>query len=205
MGNKEFEEGQGGSVSKESACKAGDPALIPALGRSLEKGMATHSSILAWRIPLTEEPGGLQSMGSQKVRHDWATKKSLCKGRTVSCHQREVEFGCRGKGSTCQGRLLPYGKDVTGWASRSCSSSNVLGRVVWKQPLDGGQVKWKQWVTAWLLLLGRLCLKDLISPQQHWIFWGGTSMMGKGEERKHVVTSVGFKHVQVLLAASGLQ
>ena len=36
----------------------------------LEKGMATHSSILAWRIPLTEEPGGLQSVGSQRVRHD---------------------------------------------------------------------------------------------------------------------------------------
>jgi len=39
----------------------------------LENGMATHSSILAWRIPWTEEPGGLQSMGSQRVRHDWAT------------------------------------------------------------------------------------------------------------------------------------
>ena len=37
---------------------------------SLEKGMATHSSIFAWRIPRTEEPGGLQSMGSQRVRHD---------------------------------------------------------------------------------------------------------------------------------------
>ena len=36
----------------------------------LEEGMATHSSILAWRIPWTEEPGGLQSMGSQRVRHD---------------------------------------------------------------------------------------------------------------------------------------
>ena len=36
---------------------------------SLKKGMATHSSILAWRIPRTEEPGGLQSMGSQRVRH----------------------------------------------------------------------------------------------------------------------------------------
>ena len=36
----------------------------------LEKGMATHSSILTWRIPWTEEPGGLQSMGSQRVRHD---------------------------------------------------------------------------------------------------------------------------------------
>ena len=36
----------------------------------LEKGMATHSSILAWRTPWTEEPGGLQSMGSQRVRQD---------------------------------------------------------------------------------------------------------------------------------------
>jgi len=36
----------------------------------LEKGMATHSSILAWRIPWTEEPGGLQSMGSQRVGHN---------------------------------------------------------------------------------------------------------------------------------------
>ena len=36
----------------------------------LEKGMATHSSILSWRIPWTEEPGGLQSMGLQRVRHD---------------------------------------------------------------------------------------------------------------------------------------
>ena len=36
----------------------------------LEKGMATHSSILAWRIPWTKEPGGLQSIGSQRVGHD---------------------------------------------------------------------------------------------------------------------------------------
>ena len=39
----------------------------------LEKEMAIHSSILAWRIPWTEEPGGLQSTGSQRVGHDWAT------------------------------------------------------------------------------------------------------------------------------------
>ena len=39
----------------------------------LEKEMATHSSILAWRISWTEEPGGLQSTGLQRVRHDWAT------------------------------------------------------------------------------------------------------------------------------------
>ena len=61
----------GGSDGKESACNAGDP-VIQSLGweDALEKGMATHSSILAWRIPWTEDPGGLQSMGSQRVGHD---------------------------------------------------------------------------------------------------------------------------------------
>ena len=45
------------------------------LGREdpLEKETATPSSTLTWRIPLTEDPGGLQSMGSQRIRHDWAT------------------------------------------------------------------------------------------------------------------------------------
>ena len=50
---------------------------IPGSGRSPEKEMATHSSILAWRIPWTEEPGDLQSMGSQRVRHNWATNTVL--------------------------------------------------------------------------------------------------------------------------------
>ena len=40
---------------------------------SLEEEMATHSSVLAWKIPWTEEPGGLQSMGLQRVRQDWVT------------------------------------------------------------------------------------------------------------------------------------
>ena len=43
----------------------------------LEKGMATHSSILAWRIPWTEEPGGLLSMGSQRIGHNWVTNNLL--------------------------------------------------------------------------------------------------------------------------------
>ena len=43
----------------------------------LEKGMATHCSILAWKIPWMEEPGGLQSIGSQRVGHDWATSLSF--------------------------------------------------------------------------------------------------------------------------------
>ena len=46
----------------------------------LEEDKATHSSILAWRISWTEDPGGLQSMGSQRVRHNWATKHSTTLG-----------------------------------------------------------------------------------------------------------------------------
>ena len=53
-----------------SACNAGDQGSIPGSGRSLEREMATHSSILAWRIPWMEEPGGLQFTGSQRVGHD---------------------------------------------------------------------------------------------------------------------------------------
>ena len=52
----------GGSDSKESTCNAGDLGSIPGWADALEKEMATPSSILAWRIPWTEEPGSLQSM-----------------------------------------------------------------------------------------------------------------------------------------------
>ena len=51
---------------KNLPANAGSVGLIPGLGSSLEKEMATHSSILAWRILWTEEPGGLQSMGLQE-------------------------------------------------------------------------------------------------------------------------------------------
>ena len=62
----------GGSDGKASACNAGDPGSIPGLGRSPGEVNATHSSVLAWRIPGTGEPGGLPSMGSHRVGHDWS-------------------------------------------------------------------------------------------------------------------------------------
>ena len=51
------------------------------VGKELEKAMAPHSSTLAWKIPWTEEPGRLQSMGSLRVGHDWATSLSLSTSR----------------------------------------------------------------------------------------------------------------------------
>ena len=67
------EASQGALVVKNLPANAGnarDTGSIPGSGRSLEKEMATHSSILAWKIPRTEEPGRLQFMGSQRVRHN---------------------------------------------------------------------------------------------------------------------------------------
>ena len=59
----------GDSDGKESTCNAGDSGLIPGSEDPLEKGMATHSNILAWRMPWTKEPVGLQSIGLQRVGH----------------------------------------------------------------------------------------------------------------------------------------
>ena len=63
-----YEQGfPGGSVVKNQPASAGDVGLISGLRKSLEKGMATHSSILAWRIPWSEERGGLQSVGCKDL------------------------------------------------------------------------------------------------------------------------------------------
>ena len=67
-------------VVKNLPISEGDARMwVPSLGREdpLEEEMATHSSILAWKAPWTEEPGGLQSVGSQKVRHDF---------KATNCH-----------------------------------------------------------------------------------------------------------------------
>ena len=61
----------GGSHGKDF-CNAERHGFDPWVGKiPLEKGMPTHSSIIAWRIPWTEEPGRLQSMGSRRIRHNW--------------------------------------------------------------------------------------------------------------------------------------
>ena len=63
------------SVVKNLPANAGDVDLIPSLGRSLGEGKGNHSSNFAWEIPWIEEPGGLQSMETQRVGHDWATNQ----------------------------------------------------------------------------------------------------------------------------------
>ena len=68
-----YEHFPGASNSKESTCNAGDQVSSLSQEDPLEEETATHSSILAWRIPWTEKPGRLPSMGLQRVGHDWMT------------------------------------------------------------------------------------------------------------------------------------
>ena len=65
----------GGSAAKNLPANAENMGLIPDLGRYPGEGNGTHSSTLVWEIPWTEEPGGLQSMGSQRVGDDLATEQ----------------------------------------------------------------------------------------------------------------------------------
>ena len=78
----------------------------------MEKAMAPHSSTLAWRIPWTEEPGGLQSMGSLRVRHDWVTLLALsCIGE--------------GNGNPLQSSCLENPRDGGAWWLPSMGSHRV--------------------------------------------------------------------------------
>ena len=70
----------GGASGKEPTChcrRCRDAGLISVWGGSPEEGMTTHSSLLGLRVPRTEEPGGLQSTGSQRARHDLAPMHTL--------------------------------------------------------------------------------------------------------------------------------
>ena len=96
----------------------------------LEKGMAIHSSILTWRIPWTEKPGGLQSVGSQRVRHDWATN--------IHTHIGLPRW-LSGKESACQCRRY-----------RRCGFDPWVGKSPWRrkwQPIPvflPGKIPWTE-------------------------------------------------------------
>ena len=73
----------GGSAGKESTCNAGDSSLIPGMGRSPGGGHGNPLEYSCWRIPWTKEPDELQSIGLQRVGHDWTTKYSA--GHSYRC------------------------------------------------------------------------------------------------------------------------
>ena len=81
----------GGAGVKNLPANVGDAGSIPGSVRSPEVSMATHSSILAWKIPWTEEPGRLQSIGSQRVGHDGAHTQAHkhCRKQLITNNKKE--------------------------------------------------------------------------------------------------------------------
>ena len=121
----------GGSDGKESTCNAGDLGSIPGSGRSPGRGHTTHSSILAWRIPWTEEPGGLQSLGSELD-----TTKQLLVTRSRSGRSQEPRFlvcrlkpRLRGVGSVnviCERKALDLWGSTLAGSQKSQQSFDTL-------------------------------------------------------------------------------
>ena len=135
----------------------------------LEKEMATHSSILAWRIPWTEEPDGLQPMGSQRVGHNWATSLSLSLWLCWSYLQHMGSFIAEhGLFSSCGT-----------WAQEHWPGSYGM----WDQE------PWLSSCGTWTLYFWVILMSHLSSFALQWYGEGG----GRGvQDGEHVYTSGGF-------------
>jgi len=125
----------GGSVVKNLLADAGDVGEIPGLGRSPGVGSGNQYSILAWKIPLAEEPGGLQSVGLQRVGHNLVTRQQQRKYRdnwkTVNPQGRSTRMAAftaghpAGSSDCAQGFKCNGADEVTAW----CREWSVVG--VW--------------------------------------------------------------------------
>ena len=101
---------------------------VPSLGREdpLEKEMAPHSSTLAWKIPWTEEPGRLQSMGSLRVGHDWVTSLSILLSCIGEGNGNPLQCSCMEKprdGGAWWAAVYGLAQSRTRWKWLSSSSS----------------------------------------------------------------------------------
>ena len=115
----------GGSDGKESSCNVGNLGLIPRSGRFLEKGREAHFSILAWRIPWTEEPGRLQSMRWQRLIFHFSCR--MDQRQTVKAthkDQEEVIMPSQTISNWCRGISL-----VVQWLRLCASTEGGVGLI----------------------------------------------------------------------------
>ena len=129
---------------------------VPSLGQEdpLEKGMATHSSIFAWRISWTEEPGRLQSMGSERVGHDWAMNTSLQINEKLHSDLIYIGYNAMYIGLLCVNLLLSHQiwyklLWIVDWCkpqNRVCTSHISKGRrKPWWKPHQ--KLPWYSWLS----------------------------------------------------------
>ena len=132
-----------------SAYNVGDPGSIPRSGRSPGEGNGNPLQYLAWKIPWMEEPGGLQSMGSQRVRHDWVTSFSLSFARERSIEKKPVLMV----------KNLPAMQEIWVWS---------LG---WEDALEEGMANHSNivaWGNPWTKEPGRLQSTGLHRVRHDW-------------------------------------
>ena len=123
-----------------SACNTEDLGLIPGSGRSTGEGHRIHSSILAWEIQWTEEPGGLQSIGLHRVGHDWTTKTQhtylLC-----SRSKKGVQFSFPFLIALLAKQMLYFSPflDIYIWISKELMLGNTCVLTHWSMPFFKGK------------------------------------------------------------------
>ena len=126
----------------ERICLPMQELQVPSLGREdpLEQEMATHSSILAWKISWVEEPGGLHSMGSRRVRHDWASTHVCYMCQVAEYGRKEIMYNwsrvegfCRGWERRMEVRSLGIFIDTElGTIQQSPTRPSLEPRNVWR-------------------------------------------------------------------------
>ena len=152
----------------------------------LEKGMAAHSSILAWRISQTENLGGLQSMESQRVRHDWATTQSITCDFTPLCAfvliPRLFWFFLASSEHMCLSKLQELVLDREAWHAAVQGSQRV--RHDWATELNWSELNWMH---SWHLFVTAVCVPvthrykytHLQTQFLKWLWWGRGHFLGK--------------------------
>ena len=164
----------------------GDAGAILGQEDPLEKEMATHSSVLAWRIPWMEEPGGLPCTGSQRVRYDLATKQqqqtkfdvSLEEG--VSTHRDSRHPNCLNKEAANTAKPGgPRGGSIAGSLALDCHPPALRGeKFLWLKPNS-----------PWCLVMATLPTKAEGWTREQWTWFltmGTVSRIGEGWKEFHV-------------------
>ena len=127
----------------------------------LEKAMAPHSSTLAWKIPWMEEPSRLQSRGSLRVRHDWASSLSLF-----------TFMHWRGNGSPLQCSCLENPRDGGAWCAAVYGVAQSWTRLKWLSSTLECQCIMLR--TSYTL---SSCRCSFLAPRHHWLFSSGLGLM----------------------------
>ena len=143
----------------------------------LEKAMASHFSTLAWKVPWMEEPVGVQSMGSQRVRGDWASLLHFFfyARRTHNCNMINAEDSYRGLG------LFIWASLVAQWVKSPPAMKEMQETQVrslgWEDHLQKGTANHSNILARkipWIEEPGRLESTTLQRVEQHWIYWACT-------------------------------